>query len=70
MESLYSKVSSGESLEGVSPADVCLSVCVRVRVSVSPSILVFGARTAGPVRTGEESFDAPEKRKTMEAVAE
>ena len=37
--------------------DVCVSVCV----SICPSILV-GARTAGPIETGEAPFDAPEQR--------
>ena len=30
---------------------------------VCPSILAPGARTAGPIGTGEGSFDAPERRK-------
>ena len=34
---------------------VCLSVC--------PSILAHGARTAGQIGTGEAPFDAPERRK-------
>ena len=35
--------------------DQCLSVC--------PSILSLGARTAGRIGTGEAQFDAPEQRK-------
>ena len=52
-------VPSGESLERSMPVDVCLSMCVRVRVSVFPSILVSGARRDGPIRKGEE--DKPDK---------
>ena len=41
-----------------------------VCVSVFPSIFAFGARTAGPIRTSEYSFDAPEQRKTMVPVTD
>ena len=43
-------------------------MCVRVRVSVSPSILDSGARRDGPIRKGEEAFDAPERRKGHKGV--
>ena len=38
-------------------------ICLSVRLSVCSSILATGARTAGLIRTGEHSFDAPERRK-------
>ena len=36
---------------------------VFVRVSVCSSISASGARSAGPIETGEAPFDAPERRK-------
>ena len=38
-------------------------VCVSVSLCVCSSILAPGARTAGPIGTGEELFDATEQRK-------
>ena len=44
----------GGSLDRSRPADVCLSLCVHVRVSVCQSIFVSGVRRDGPIRKGEE----------------
>ena len=60
IEIILLNVPSGGSLERSRPTDICLSMCVRVRVSVCPSILVSVARRAGPIRNGEE--DRPDKR--------
>ena len=49
---------AGEKLAGR-----CLCVCMYVGMSVCPSIFASGARTAGPIGTGEYPFDAPERRK-------
>ena len=40
------------------------------RCSVCPSIFVSGARTAGPIRTGDVPFDAPERRRGDGAICE
>ena len=60
IEIIMLNVSSGGLLERSRPADVCLSLSVRVRVSVYPSIFVSGARRDGPIRKEEEG--KPSKR--------
>ena len=60
IEIILLNVPSGGSLERNRPTDICLSMCVRVRVSVCPSILVSVARRDGPIRKGEE--DRPDER--------